>query len=601
MYFTETKHIHHRYILYILLLIQCLILYDNFLSLPLTHDELSAIYRCRFSNFKDLIESGIQTDGHPAGVQIFLWTYLKFTGLNVFLIKLPFLLAANGSLILLFAISRKMFDEYTATVCSLIFITSEYFISQQGLARPYSPGLFFNLGLFYCLLRSIDKSGKTSIYYSIAVVFAVLSYYTHYFSFLQSLMIWLMMPLFFKTLYQKTYVISFIASFLLFLPHITISLNQISMGGLGWLNKPDLYFFKEFFLNLFNNNLYYLSAMSIVAAISLINLKSNFRNYGTALSLWLLPIAVIGLYSIYRAPVLQGPALYFSTPFLLIALSSGLGTGLRKIRVPKLSIHAGIRAVSILIVLSLGIYSLCITRNYFKRRYFQPVKAFIEASEDYVRQHPGENTLIIWQGNPNYFNIYRKILNSGLPVVFTDTLISPDFQNKNTVICNQLHPKLMHQIASQYPCLKEKQYNFLFEHLIFTNKNCRSTYLKTTESFTLYSAKDAIWSNSRTITLADQPDIFEEFVYIADSIKTENELVYEVYSDTLRLYSGSVPLHSDAVISVKMKDIFGGTLKNKMKRVKFFLKNNPGSEAYAIRIIHKQRPDNPFEYTGIFR
>ncbi|MBN2236346.1 MAG: hypothetical protein JW729_02230, partial [Bacteroidales bacterium] len=62
----------------ILLLVAALIRFDRFWEIPLTYDELSALSRLRFNSFAELIQFGIKPDGHPAGVQLFLfyWTHL---------------------------------------------------------------------------------------------------------------------------------------------------------------------------------------------------------------------------------------------------------------------------------------------------------------------------------------------------------------------------------------------------------------------------------------------------------------------------------------------------------------------------------------------
>ena len=56
------------------------------------HDELSAISRLRFSSFHDLIQYGVKPDGHPAGVQVFLWLWAKCFGTAEWVLRLPFLL-----------------------------------------------------------------------------------------------------------------------------------------------------------------------------------------------------------------------------------------------------------------------------------------------------------------------------------------------------------------------------------------------------------------------------------------------------------------------------------------------------------------------------
>ena len=66
-----------QYALPLLMVVQALLLFSYYPSIPFSHDELSAITRCRFSNLNDLFQWGIRPDGHPAGVQLLLYYLIK--------------------------------------------------------------------------------------------------------------------------------------------------------------------------------------------------------------------------------------------------------------------------------------------------------------------------------------------------------------------------------------------------------------------------------------------------------------------------------------------------------------------------------------------
>ena len=57
----------------------------------LTHDELSVIGRLHFDTFSELIEKGVKVDGHPAGIQVFLWLWIKIFGISELSLRLPFI------------------------------------------------------------------------------------------------------------------------------------------------------------------------------------------------------------------------------------------------------------------------------------------------------------------------------------------------------------------------------------------------------------------------------------------------------------------------------------------------------------------------------
>lgn len=192
-------------------------------------------------------------------------------------------------------------------------------------------------------------------------------------------------------------------------------------------------------------------------------------------------------------------------------------------------------------------------------------------------------------------------MHSNLSVEFTDTMKELHFTNESTIICNNLPAAWMHKISNKFQCYKEHKFNFLFEFLIFSKKECNSTYISTINTIEILSEANVEWSNSETIILSSQQNIYEEFVPIIDSNTVENELIYEVYSDTTRLWAASIPLQKDAIISIKLKDVFGKKYKNNTNSIKFFLKNDIRRKAYSIRFLHLRRPDNPYEYSGILK
>ena len=67
--------------------------------LPYSYDEFSALFRTRFDNFRDLIHYGVvTTDTHPAGIQVFMYYWVKLFGEGEMMVKLPFMLAGLGSI-----------------------------------------------------------------------------------------------------------------------------------------------------------------------------------------------------------------------------------------------------------------------------------------------------------------------------------------------------------------------------------------------------------------------------------------------------------------------------------------------------------------------
>jgi 4-amino-4-deoxy-L-arabinose transferase-like glycosyltransferase len=112
----------------LLLLIQACLLFYNFSNIAISHDELSALYRCRFQSFNELINEGVVVDGHPALVQVLLWSLIHFCGASITTVKLPFILFSLISTFYFFKIGIKYFGIYTALLAGIFFISLEYFL-----------------------------------------------------------------------------------------------------------------------------------------------------------------------------------------------------------------------------------------------------------------------------------------------------------------------------------------------------------------------------------------------------------------------------------------------------------------------------------------
>jgi hypothetical protein len=80
----------NKQILVIVMIIGSVLRFFNYDDIPFTTDEFSALFRLKFDNFSELIEKGVKIDGHPAGVQVFLYYWTKLFGESEWVVKLPF-------------------------------------------------------------------------------------------------------------------------------------------------------------------------------------------------------------------------------------------------------------------------------------------------------------------------------------------------------------------------------------------------------------------------------------------------------------------------------------------------------------------------------
>src|ERR1051325_2365989 len=236
-------------IFWLIIIIASVLRIYNYWNWSFTHDELGAFIRLNYHSFSELIREGVQNnDTHPAFVQLFLFGWTKIFGLSEAAIRLPFVLAGIGSVVLVYQISKKWFGTACAQFTSLTIAILDFPILYSQLARPYSFGLFFSLLAVWCWINLLFGDGKKiylkALYYGLATVLCML---THYFSFFFAMLVAITGLLFLKKETWKAYLISGAIAIIIFLPHVSVSLSQFGKGGVGeWLAKPESNYLWQF-------------------------------------------------------------------------------------------------------------------------------------------------------------------------------------------------------------------------------------------------------------------------------------------------------------------------------------------------------------------
>lgn len=347
-------------ILIFIVLVGTVLRFYNILNLHFTNDELSGLNRTNFNSFNELINKGVMPDGHPALIQVFLYFYTKLFGFGDFIIKLPFLIMGVLSIILSYKVTKRFFTQTAGLVTASFIAVLQYTVMYSQIARPYSSGLFLILLSVYFLQAFIfdERLKKSSIIGFILI--STLSAYNHYFSLLTILLIGILGLFLVKKENLKIYFISGLSIILLFVPHIKISLYQLSLGGLSWLGKPT----PSFILNYLEYSLNYCWLLFFIIGIIFIAGFVYNNGYKTirfsifTFLIFILPIIIGYTYSVKISPILQFSVLIFSFPFLLMFLSSFI---------KELNYKANIALVaSILLV---GILSLTVTRKHYTVTY----------------------------------------------------------------------------------------------------------------------------------------------------------------------------------------------------------------------------------------
>lgn len=400
-----SKKIYNSGILLLILLTACVIRFWKYGSLPFTHDELSMLARLRFQDFSELIEKGVKPDGHPAGVQVFMWFWVKIFGWSEMSVKRPFMLMGTASVYLGYLNGKKWFSESTGLLTATYIAGLQYCITLGSqIARPYASGLFFSLFLMLfwhkiVFPKSVKKPQNTDFLFFI--LFSFLSCYNHHFSLLFTGIVILTGVFFYRSLPVKKYFFSVFIIAILYLPHLSVFFHQLSTGGIGWLPKPDYTFFIYYFTYLFHfSGILILWTLVVVLSGIFFYYKSRQESSvfllqkRLVLLVWfLLPLITGYAYSVLRSPVLQASMLIFSFPCFLILLFS-FHNQEKKYQFMLVSIS-----------LILCLFTLMDKRQHFQTMYHQPFRQY-HAFGVHAQSSAGKTPLVILNVNPDYVRYY---------------------------------------------------------------------------------------------------------------------------------------------------------------------------------------------------
>ncbi|MDP1622603.1 MAG: glycosyltransferase family 39 protein [Bacteroidales bacterium] len=348
----------------LILIIGALLRFYRLSDIPFTHDEFSAIIRTRFVTFHELIENGIKIDGHPAGVQVFLYYWVKIFGVSESVLKTPFIIFGLLSVWLVYLIGKDWFNATVGLVVASFVSFLQFPVMYSQIARPYASGLCFAMLMVYFWTKVIFHPQR-KYYLNLAgyIIAGALCTYNHHFSMLFATMVGVTGLFYCPPTKIRQYIAAGIIIILLYIPHITILIYQLGIGGIeGWLNKPRYDFFFDYLQYIFHFSVYILLLVVILISLSLYwyRVKPAVEKKFILISLcwFLLPYIIGFVYSITRSSVLQYSALFFSFPFLLFVLFGYFKT--------SESIH---KLILITLIGLVVIPSLIIERQHYKLFY----------------------------------------------------------------------------------------------------------------------------------------------------------------------------------------------------------------------------------------
>jgi len=330
------------------------------------HDEFSAIFRTWYDSVSDVIEIGVkQNDSHPAGVQLFIYFWIKLFGLSEPVLKLPFALMGIASVFMAWLLARKWFNTNTALFTAAIMAVTQYNIFYSQLARPYAPGLFFSLTTVWFWTKVVfDKTPKKQDWLWFVLLMAV-NNYLHAFTLFLDLLVAATGLVFIKGKRLRHYLLAGLVILLLYLPGVSVFIAQLGRGDIGgWLGKPKPDFLMNYILYVFHFSSWFLA--TTVAIVLYLSIKYFARTPGSEKYRWiglgwfLITFFVAYGYSMSRSPIIQYSTLLFVFPFLLMVFFSFVD------RIPN-----GTRSLSLGLILFTGLFTLILNRQHYFEMYEQ--------------------------------------------------------------------------------------------------------------------------------------------------------------------------------------------------------------------------------------
>ena len=387
--------------LIILLFIGFALRFFNFTEIPFTNDELSALTRLNYPDFSTMLSKAVWTDGHPAGVQTFLWFYVKFFGTKQWVIKLPFIFMGSLSLLFYFLAAKKLSNTKTALFTLAFLATLQFPIIYSQTIRPYSSGQFLAAVCLYLWARLIyDKKSNRlfQILYGLAIF---LSLSNHYFNLL---FVALLFPTGLILQKQKNviqYCIPYLIALLLYVPQIPIFIHQISVGSPGWLTPPSLNTVIKHFEYCFQFSPIYIAIFFVLFIYKCIKQPKEIipkRKSWIRLSLYIFPILLTYFYSIYRAPIFQDSVFVFGFVFLFIFLGDIL-------LLNNYNSKTMLIILATIVCTNVGI--LTFKRNHYSEYYHQGYSQLV--SDTYCFQNKLHNIpTLVFGFEPYFFNYYKE-------------------------------------------------------------------------------------------------------------------------------------------------------------------------------------------------
>lgn len=465
-----------------IILLGTILRFWDFTNIPFTHDEFSALKRLHFDSFGELIEKGVKIDAHPAGIHVMMYYWIKLFGATEIVVKLPFILMGIASIWLIYKIGKHWFNVSAGLVSAAFMATMQFSIMYSQIARPYISGLFVCLLMVWYWSQLIknpeEKYWKNYVGFILA---AALCAYNHHFSLLFAALVGLTGIFVIQRKYLLKYALAGIAIFILYLPHLSIFLYQLNIGGVEeWLAKPTSAFLWEFILYLFHFSWFVYLIVIALVGFGIYHMKKQrpHKFFYISIIWFMVPFLIGYLYSVYVNSVLQYSVLIFSFPFFLLAIFGLL---------PKLESKHLIFVVGIISIINVG--ALVFERQHYKIFYQTRFKQFLVDTQKQIDELGEENCTVLLANHSEINDYYVdqlgltfeyfNVIEDGKKVTASDLFKVIDYvENAQTKYL--LFGGVAYAQSEIYPIIKEyyptleNQFNYYASNL-FVFKNNEAT------------------------------------------------------------------------------------------------------------------------------
>ncbi len=435
-----------------------------------THDELSALSRVYFANLTDLINFGVKSDFHPAGVQLFLYYWVKAFGNGEFVVKLPFLITGVVSVYLIYQLGKSWFNVNCGLLSASVYSVFQFGVFYSQIARPYGSGVFFMLVATYGWTRYLfgeQKAKDKKIALVLYCVGLVACAYNHHFSAVSAMFLGITGLFFLKRSTVWPYLIASAIAIAIYAPHLPVTLHQLGNGGIGgengWLGKPE----PRFILDFFGYTAHYSWLFGITLCIILISgafwfkqnpVQNKFRWIG--FGWFIITFLLAYFYSILVNPIIQFSTLIFCLPFLILGAFSFL---------EKMPFKVVCVAVSI--ILLTGSYSLAKERRHYEMMFNQPFDFFSRTSIPLKNQYLTKPYLAfvnygdyLMQPSREKYGEGFQFLTSEKPMEFGSIATAINQTNPEILFLENINPAYVEVLKYQYPFCMKRYFGFGFAY-----------------------------------------------------------------------------------------------------------------------------------------